>query len=54
MESFVFMLTMVTHLRQTCHREAEGERDAHDIRRIRFLCPRDTGSAAYEDQQKRA
>lgn len=55
MESFAFTLTtMVTHLGQTCHREAEGERDVQDIRRRPRGYPRDTGSAAYEDQQKRA
>lgn len=40
-----------TYLRQTCHGEAEGERNVHDSRRIR---PRDAGGAAYEDQQERA
>jgi len=43
----------VTHLCQTCHREAEGERDVQDIRR-HCSYPRDAGSTAYENQQKRA
>jgi len=48
MESFSLLCTrIVTHLCQTCHREAEGERDVQDVRRH---CPRDAGSTAYEDQ----